>query len=130
MNNPKDRKYSKSHEWFKLDGDVVTIGITRFAANELTDITFVDLPAVGTAIAAGKRFGEIESVKATSDLMSSVTGQIVEINSRLANEPELVNNDSFDGGWMIKLKISNSATLNAELNNLMDADAYDRMLTE
>ena len=130
MNNPKDRKYSKSHEWFKLDGDIVTIGITRFAANELTDITFVDLPAVGTAIAAGKRFGEIESVKATSDLMSSVTGQIVEINSRLANEPELVNNDSFDGGWMIKLKISNSATLNAELNNLMDADAYDRMLTE
>ena len=130
MNNPKDRKYSKSHEWFKLDGDVVTVGITRFAANELTDITFVDLPAVGTAIAAGKRFGEIESVQATSDLMSSVTGQIVETNSRLANEPELVNNDSFDGGWMIKLKIADAATLSAELDNLMDADTYNRMLAE
>ena len=124
--NPKDCRYSKTHEWFKIDGNLVTIGITRFAADELTDITFVDLPPVGTTITAGKRFGEIESVKATSDLVTSVSGQVIETNPRLANEPELVNNDSFGEGWMIEVR----ATDPSSLNSLMDADAYDRMLAE
>jgi glycine cleavage system H protein len=123
---PKDRKYSKTHEWFRVDGDTVTIGITKFAADELTDITFVGLPAVGTKIAAGKPFGEIESVKATSDLLSSISGEVVGINPRLANEPELVNNESFGDGWMLKVK---AADLGA-LDGLMDADAYDRMLAQ
>ncbi len=126
MSTPKDRKYSKTHEWFKPEGDIVTVGITRFAADELTDITFVDLPAVGTKIAAGKPFGEIESVKATGDLVSYIDGEVVEVNPRLANEPELVNNESFGDGWMLKVRIASPAALDA----LMDADAYDKMLAE
>lgn len=121
---PKDRKYSKTHEWFRLDGDVVTVGISKFAADELTDITFVDLPAAGAAVTAGKPFGVVESVKATSDLISSISGQVVETNSRLANEPELVNNDSFGEGWMIKVRIADPGAL----GSLMDADAYEKML--
>lgn len=120
MSVPGDRKYSKTHEWFKLEGDVVTIGITKFAADELTDITYVQLPAKGAAIAAGKPFGEIESVKATSDLYSAIDGTVVDTNGRLDKEPELVNNDSFDAGWMIKMKCSDTSKLNA----LMDAAAY------
>lgn len=123
---PKDRKYSKTHEWFRPDGDVVTIGISKFAADELTDITFVDLPAVGTTVTAGKPFGVVESVKATSDLISSISGQVVETNPRLADEPELVNNESFGDGWMVKVRISDAAAL----DGLMDADAYDRMLAQ
>ncbi|MBI4581298.1 MAG: glycine cleavage system protein GcvH [Planctomycetes bacterium] len=123
---PKDRKYSKTHEWFRVEGDVVTVGITRFAADELTDITFVDLPPVGTRLTAGKPFGEIESVKATSDLVSSVAGEVIEVNRRQAEEPELVNHDSFGEGWMIKVRSSDLAGL----ETLMDADAYDRMLAQ
>ncbi len=123
---PKDRKYSKTHEWFRAEGDTVTIGISKFAADELTDITFVDLPAVGTKLTAGRPFGEIESVKATSDLISSIAGEVTATNPRLANEPELVNNDSFGEGWMIKVRISDPASLAA----LMDADTYDRLLTQ
>lgn len=121
--NPGDRQYRKTHEWFKVDGNIVTIGITQFAANELTDITYVALPPVGTEIAADKAFGEIESVKATSDLYSAVSGTIVEVNGALANEPELVNSDPFERGWMVKVKIANPAPL----DGLMDAAAYDEM---
>lgn len=120
MDVPADRRYTKTHEWFKADGDVVTIGITKFAADELTDITYVQLPAKGAAIAAGKPFGEIESVKATSDLYSAIDGTVIDVNARLDKEPELVNNDSFGNGWMIKARCSNLAQLNA----LMDAAAY------
>lgn len=123
---PKDRKYSQTHEWFQAAGDLVTVGISKFAADELTDITFVDLPAPGTEVAAGRPFGVIESVKATSDLVSSITGEVVEINSRLADEPELVNNDPFGDGWMIKVRASDTGGLDA----LMDADAYDRTLAQ
>ena len=123
---PKDRKYSKSHEWFLPDGEIVTIGISKFAADELTDITFVDLPAVGATVTAGKPFGVVESVKATSDLFSSVSGQVVEVNKRLVGEPELVSNDSFADGWMIKVRIADAAAL----ESLMDADAYALMLSQ
>lgn len=120
---PNDRKYSKSHEWFKADGNLVTIGITRFAADELTDVTYVELPAVGKSVKAGEAFGEVESVKATSDLYSAVTGVVKEINPRLVDEPELVNNDSFGNGWMLKVECSDLSPL----NSLMDGPAYDKM---
>ncbi len=119
---PNDRKYSKTHEWFKASGQTVTIGITQFAADELTDITFVDLPKVGATITAGTPFGEIESVKATADLKTSVSGQVVEVNRRLADEPGLVNSDPFGEGWMIRVQVSDLAPLAA----LMDGPAYDQ----
>ena len=122
--NPADRKYSKTHEWFFVEGDVVTIGITKFAADELTDITFVDLPAVGSVVTAGRSFGEIESVKATSEMFSAVGGEVVEVNDELANDPGLINSDSFGAGWMIKVRASDLAGL----DQLMDAAAYDAML--
>ena len=122
--NPADRKYSKTHEWFFVEGDVVTIGITKFAADELTDITFVDLPAVGSVVTAGQSFGEIESVKATSEMFSAVGGEVIEVNDELANDPGLINSDSFGAGWMIKVRASDLAGL----DQLMDAPAYDAML--
>ena len=121
MSIPTDRKYAATHEWFKAEGHVVTMGITRFATEELTDVTFVDLPEVGANIEAGQPFGEIESVKATSELVSPVAGQIIEINTRLADAPELVNEDPFNTAWMVKIKTSNPSPLAA----LMDAPAYD-----
>jgi glycine cleavage system H protein len=101
---PTDRSYLETHEWHKLDGDVVTIGITQLAADELTDITYVALPKVGEKVKANSRWGEIESVKATSDLYSGVGGTVVEVNQALASNPALVNNDPYGAGWMIKLK--------------------------
>ena len=121
---PTDRRYLKSHEWHKLDGQIVTIGITKFAADELTDITYVALPPVGKEISAGQPFGEVESVKATSDLYSGVSGVVAEVNAKLANAPELVNNDSFGEGWMVKLKIADAAAL----NSLMTSQQYEAQL--
>lgn len=123
---PSDRKYTKTHEWLLPAGNIVTIGITKFAADELTDITFVDLPKVGARITAGKPFGEIESVKATSSLYSAVTGEVVEINRALNDEPGLVNSSSFDDGWMIKVRVDDLSPL----QGLMDAAAYDAMLQQ
>src|SRR5438105_15802358 len=120
MPAPTDRRYLETHEWHKADGDTVTIGITQFAADELTDITFVQLPKVGTKVAANKPFGEIESVKATSDLYSGVSGEVTAVNEKLSSEPGLVNRDPHEGGWMIKLKMSNPA----ELNKLLSAEEY------
>lgn len=119
---PNDRKYLKSHEWFKVEGNTVTIGITQFAADELTDITYVQLPAIGKTIEAGKSFGEVESVKATSDLYSAVSGKVTAINTKLADAPELVNKDPFSGAWMIKVECSDLAPLGA----LLDGPAYDK----
>lgn len=116
MSIPSDRKYLASHEWHKLDGDVCTIGITDFAAAELTDITYVSLPSVGKELTAGKPFGEIESVKATSDMYTGVSGTVVEVNGKLADAPELVNNDAFGGGWMIKVRVTDKTALDKLLN--------------
>jgi len=115
MSAPSDRKYLQTHEWHRLDGDVVTIGITQFAADELTDITFVSLPKVGTALSANGRFGEVESVKATSDLYTGVGGTVTAINEALAGDPSLVNSDPYNRGWMIKVKLSNPADADALL---------------
>ncbi len=120
MPAPADRVYSASHEWHKQDGDVITIGITQFAVDELTDVTFVDLPNPGKQITAGTRFGEIESVKATSELYTSVSGEVLESNAALKHDPSLVNQDPYSSGWMIKVKAPN-----ADLSKLMTAEQYN-----
>lgn len=126
MDAPTDRRYLKTHEWHKLDGDVCTVGITQFAADELTDITYVSLPSVGKEVAANESFGEVESVKATSDLNCGVAGVVAEVNSKLNDAPELVNQDPFGEGWMVRLKVSDPSTLDA----LMTAEAYQKQLGE
>ena len=120
MTTPSDRRYLATHEWHKLDGSTVTIGLTQFAADELTDVTFVSLPKVGDAVKAGSRFGEIESVKATSDLYSGIDGTVTEINGELTASPGLVNTDPYDKGWMIRVKPANPADVNA----LLPVDQY------
>src|SRR5579862_8737719 len=120
MSVPTDRTYLVSHEWHKLDGDTVTIGITQTAADELTDITYVSLPKVGDKLTANGRFGEIESVKATSDMYSGISGTVTEVNEKLSKEPGLVNTDPFNAGWMIKVKATNPA----EVKSLLSADDY------
>ncbi len=123
---PNDRRYSQTHEWFKVEGNTVTVGITKFAADELTDITYVDLPKVGSQVQGGKNFGEIESVKATSELYCAVTGEVTAVNKRLADEPGLVNSDPLGAAWMIKLKCADLAPL----GKLLDGPAYDKMIAE
>jgi len=116
MSVPNDRMYLQTHEWHKLEGDVVTIGITQFAADELTDITYVALPKVGQQVTAGSRWGEIESVKATADLYSGVSGTVVAVNESLISNPGLVNQDPYDKGWMIKIKASDPQQVKALLS--------------
>jgi glycine cleavage system H protein len=120
MSPPTDRKYLPTHEWHKQTGDTITIGITQIAADELTDVTFVDLPPVGTKLAANQRFGEIESVKATSDLYTGVSGTVAEINENLKKSPGLVNSDSYTQGWMIRVAPSNAA----EFGSLLSTEDY------
>jgi glycine cleavage system H protein len=120
MSTPTDRKYLETHEWHQLVGDTATIGITQIAADELTDITFVNLPKLGAKVQANKPFGEIESVKATADLMTGVSGTVSAVNEQLANNPGLVNKDPFGQGWMVKIKLSNPA----ELEKLLSAADY------
>jgi len=120
MSPPSDRKYLESHEWHKLEGDTVTVGITQIAADELTDITFVALPKVGTKLAAGARFGEVESVKATSDLYIGVSGSVIAVNDKLTAEPGVINTDPYEAGWMLKVKAANPS----EIQTLLSADDY------
>ena len=120
MSAPTDRKYLETHEWHLASGDVVTIGITQFAADELTDITFVQLPKVGAKLEANKRFGEIESVKATSDLYTGVSGTVTEVNSALTDNPGLVNRDPYGQAWMIKVKMSDPK----QLDRLLPVEEY------
>jgi glycine cleavage system H protein len=120
MQAPKDYRYLETHEWHKTEGDIVTIGITHFAAEELTDITFVDLPKVGTKVEANKRFGEIESVKATSDLYSGVSGEVTAVNGELTNNPGLVNKDSYQAGWMIKVEVTDPS----QVTKLLSEEQY------
>lgn len=117
-------KYAKSHEWAKPDGGLVTVGITAYAVEQLTDVTHLQLPKVGTATTAGKPFGEVESVKAVFDLYAPVTGEIVEVNAAVAADPSLINADCYGKGWMIKIKPAPGATL----DHLMDKAAYDEQL--
>ncbi len=114
---PSDRRYLETHEWHKPDGETVTIGITQIAADELTDITFVQLPKPGAKIEAGKPFGEVESVKATSDLYSGVSGEVVAVNEALSSEPGLINRDPYADGWMIRIKASNPSQIDLLLTS-------------
>jgi glycine cleavage system H protein len=123
---PNDRRYSQTHEWFKAEGDVVTVGITKFAADELTDITFVDLPEVGDEVEGGSHFGEVESVKATSELYCAVTGEVIAVNEKLADEPGLLNTDPLHEGWMVRIKTTDLGPL----EKLLDGPAYDKMIAE
>ena len=116
---PDDCKYLESHEWCKTDGDIATIGITDFAVAHRSDLVFLDLPATGTAVTAGEPFGEIESVKAVSDLNSPVTGEVVEINEVLTENLELLANEPFGEAWMIKVKVTAAA------EDMLDAAAYE-----
>jgi glycine cleavage system H protein len=122
MSSPSDRRYSQSHEWFRTDGDVVTIGITQYAADELTDITYVELKPNGTAIKAGSSIGEVESVKTTSDVYSAIGGTIIEINKAAIDDPSLLNSDPYGRGWLVKVRTSDAAPL----SKLMDQTTYDR----
>ncbi|MCZ6697728.1 MAG: glycine cleavage system protein GcvH [Planctomycetota bacterium] len=124
MGVPTDRRYLASHEWHKLEGEICTIGISQFAADELTDVTYVSLPEPGKEVTAGQPLGEVESVKATSDLNSGVSGVVTEINEKLNEAPELVNNDPFGEGWMIRVKITDRS----QLDGLLDASAYEAQL--
>ena len=119
-----DRKYAKSHEWAKMDGAVVVVGISDHAQQELGDITFVELPAVGATVAAGGECGVIESVKAASDLYAPVGGEVVEVNTALEDAPELINQDAFEAGWIVKLKPADVS----ELDGLMSAAEYDALV--
>lgn len=120
MECPTDRKYAETHEWYLKEGDLVTVGITQYAADELTDITFVELPEIGSSHGVGDTIGEVESVKATSDLYTAVAGQVVEVNTALGDHPELLNDDPFEEGWIIRIKADSAAPLGA----LMSAKEY------
>lgn len=121
MASPADGRFTDTHEWHRIDGDTVTIGITKFAVDELTDITFVELPEEGDDIAAGESFGEIESVKATSELYAAVSGKVVAVNSDAIDNPAAINEDPFGAGWLVKLQVADTSPLDA----LMDAATYD-----
>ncbi|MEZ4505918.1 MAG: glycine cleavage system protein GcvH [Thermomicrobiales bacterium] len=124
MSSPADLKYSKSHEWVRVDGDVATIGLADHAQSELGDITYLELPDVGDTVTAGEPLGVVESVKAASDIYAPVGGEVIERNENAVNAPELVNQSPFGDAWLIKVKVADAADLDA----LMDAIAYDEFL--
>jgi len=121
MSSPSDRRYAESHEWHKLAGHVVTLGISKFAVNELTDVTYVEVKPVGTRISPGDTIGEVESVKATSEIYSAVGGEIVEINRALSDDPSILNRDPYEAGWLCRIKVTDTTPLDA----LMAQPTYD-----
>ncbi len=123
MATPKELKYSKDHEWVKVDGNIARIGITAFAQSELGDIVFVELPEVDDEIELDESFGNVESVKTVSELYAPLSGKVVAVNEELEDSPELVNESPYEEAWMIEVELSDET----QLDNLMDADAYDEM---
>ena len=121
MASPTNCKFTESHEWFRVEGETVVVGITQFAANELTDVTYVQMKPSGTAIESGASLGEVESVKTTSDIYSVLAGSIVEVNTEVVKDPSLVNSDPFGKGWLVKLRAADVG----KLVSLMDASTYD-----
>ena len=124
--NPSGLKYSKEHEWALVEGDSATIGVTHFAQDSLGDVVYIDLPPPGTDLEQFAKFGEIESVKAVSDLFTPLSGTVTEVNQEAIDDPERVNADPYGDGWLIKLRIDDSAGL----DNLMSAEAYEALLAE
>ena len=123
---PTDLRYTKDHEWVRLEGSDATVGITEYAAKQLGDIVFVELPEVGRTLSQSAVFGVVESVKAVSDLFAPVSGPVVEANAALAGQPELVNSEPYGAGWMLRVTVADSA----ELEGLLDAAAYDALIAE
>ena len=124
MNFPEGLKYTKDHEWIKLEGNIATIGVTDFAQRELGDIVYVDIDSTGKTLAAEEVFGTVEAVKTVSDLFLPIAGTINEVNPALANQPELVNTDPYGEGWMIKMTVDNPA----DVESLMDTAAYQAIV--
>jgi glycine cleavage system H protein len=123
---PTDLRYTKDHEWVRLEGDTATIGVTDFAAHELGDVVFVDLPEPGRGIEQFGTFGVVESVKSVSDLYAPVSGEVTDVNAALTGQPELVNSDPFGAGWMIRVRVSNAA----QVDGLLEPEAYERLIAE
>lgn len=123
---PKDYKYTRTHEWVKIDGDVATIGITDFAQSELGDITYIELPPVGASLNQSDSLGVIESVKAASDIYSPISGEVIEDNTEVEGTPEMVNSSPFEDAWLIKLRVTDQS----QIDELLDADAYEKLLEE
>jgi glycine cleavage system H protein len=121
MTTPEDSRYAKSHEYVHVEGDVGTVGITDYAQKELGDVVFVELPSVGTQLDAGDELGSIESVKAVSELFAPVSGEVVEVNERLREKPELVNTDPYGDGWMVRIRMTDAT----EVDELMNAEEYE-----
>lgn len=124
MNIPEGLKYSKEHEWVRMEGDVAVIGITDFAQGELGDIIYVDIESIGESLDSNEIFGTVEAVKTVSDLFMPISGEVLEFNDKLQDDPELVNTDPYGDGWMIKVKPSDLA----ELDALMDSEAYQALV--
>ncbi len=122
--DPKNLRYAKTHEWASLEGDVCTVGITKYAVEQLTDVVYIELPDVGDNVFSGDSFGEIESVKAVSDLYSPVNGEVVTINDKLTNDPSPVAGDPYGKGWMIKVKVTPGTTL----DHLMTLEQYEKQV--
>ena len=124
MNIPTDLKYTKDHEWIKIENDIATIGITDFAQGELGDIVYVDVDTLDDTVEEGEVFGSVEAVKTVSDLFMPLTGEVVEFNSELEEDPEFVNTDPYGKGWMIKMNISDPS----QIKELLDAEAYQKLI--
>ena len=124
MNIPTDLKYTKDHEWIKIENDIATIGITDFAQGELGDIVYVDVDTLDDIVEEGEVFGSVEAVKTVSDLFMPLTGEVVEFNSELEEDPEFVNTDPYGKGWMIKMNISDPS----QIKDLLDAEAYQKLI--
>jgi glycine cleavage system H protein len=124
MNIPSELKYTKDHEWIQIEGTIATIGITDFAQGELGDIVYVDVDTLDETIAEGEVFGSVEAVKTVSDLFMPLTGEVIEFNDALEDDPELVNSDPYNKGWMIKIEFTD----NSQLEDLLDAAAYESLV--
>ncbi len=124
--HPADLRYDKEHEWVNLEGDVATIGISAFAQDQLGEVVYVDLPATGDMLLAGESFGEIESVKSVSELFAPVSGEIVDVNAALGDTPEIVNEDPYGAGWMVKVRMADPS----EIDGLMSAEQYEAFIVE
>jgi glycine cleavage system H protein len=123
---PGELRYTKEHEWVAIDGEVATVGITQYAADQLGDIVFVELPEVGRTLEQFATFGVVESVKAVSDLFAPVSGEVIEINETLAAQPELVNSEPLGGGWMVRVRLADAS----QADGLLDATAYEQLTRE
>jgi len=126
MGYPANFRYTKEHEWVNVDGGTATIGITDYAQGELGDVVFVELPKIGAKLETGKSFGNVESVKAVSEIYAPASGEVTEANAELTSKPELLNSDPHGAGWLVKVKLANAT----ELNSLMDGPAYEAYIAQ